>query len=425
MDRRNFIGTAAAASGLLILKSKTAFGYEANSAVRLALLGCGNRGTSVATSFANNTSARITALGDLFPDQLEKGKAYFDKLNTSLGYSGPDSKLLFHGYKAFEEVASSKDIDAVQISTPPWFHPQHLDAVVTAGKHAYCEKPVAVDVAQANQVLEIGKRAQGRLSLDVGFQLRSAPPYVELVRRIHDGALGKIVSIDSHYNAPASKYPDRPSTMSADELRIRNWLWDRQLSGDILVEQNIHVIDICNWMLASHPAKAFATGGRNVLTHFGDTWDNYQVDFTYPDNVHVTLSSTQFGTLDWFDVSERVFGSIGLSESPYSGPVRIVGQNAWTWAGDAPPQDEGKAASFAANGAFSDNLAHADQEKDRGFIQSITSGNFHNQAEVGVESARSAMLGRMAGRLGREVTWDELLAHDEVYKLNINMSQFK
>jgi myo-inositol 2-dehydrogenase / D-chiro-inositol 1-dehydrogenase len=424
VDRRDFIGTAAAASGLLILSSKTAFGYEANSAVRLALLGCGNRGTSVATSFANNTSARIVALGDLFPDQLEKGKAYFDKLNMSLGYAGPDPKLLFRGYKAYEELASSKDIDAVQISTPPWFHPQHLDAVVTAGKHAYCEKPVAVDVAQANQVLEIGKRAEGRLSLDVGFQLRSAPPYVELVRRIHDGALGKIVSIDAHYNAPASKSKEGPN-MSPDELRIRNWLWDRQLSGDILVEQNIHVIDICNWMLASHPTKAFATGGRNVLTHAGDTWDNYQVDFTYPGNVHVTLSSTQFGNLDWFDVSERVFGSIGLSESPYSGPVRIVGQNAWMWAGDAPPQDASKPASFAANGAFSDNLAHADQEKDRGFIQSITSGKFHNQAEVGVESARSAMLGRMAGRLGREVTWDELLAHDEVYKLNINMSQFQ
>jgi hypothetical protein len=105
--------------------------------------------------------------------------------------------------------------------------------------------------------------------------------------------------------------------------------------------------------------------------------------------------------------------------------VRIVGQNAWTWAGDAPPQDANKPAAFAANGAFSDNLAHADQEKDRGFIQSITTGKFHNQAAVGVESALSAMLGRMSGRLGREVTWDELLAHDEVYKLNINMSQFK
>jgi myo-inositol 2-dehydrogenase/D-chiro-inositol 1-dehydrogenase len=424
LDRRQFLGTAATASGLLILKSKTAFGYEANSAVRLALLGCGGRGTSVATSFANNTAARIVALGDLFSDQLEKGKDYFDKLNTSLGYAGPDSKLMFRGYKAYEELAAAKGVDAVQISTPPWFHVQHLEAVVNAGKHAYCEKPVGVDVSQANHALEIGKRAQGRVSLDVGFQLRSAPPYVELVRRIHDGALGNIVSIDAHYNAPASKYPDRPG-VSGDELRLRNWLWDRQISGDILVEQNIHVIDICNWMLQSHPTSAFATGGRKVLTHFGDTWDNYQVVFTYPEKVRVSLSTTQFGTVYWFDVSERVFGSLGLSESPYSGPVRIVGKNAWTWTGDTPPKDGSQPASFAANGAFSDNLAHADQEKDRDFIHSIVSGEFHNQAAVGVESALSAMLGRMAGRLGREVTWEELLAHDEEYKLNIDMTQFR
>jgi len=424
LDRRQFLSTAAAASGLLILKPKTAFGYEANSAVRLGLLGCGSRGTAVATSFANNTSARIVALADIFPDQLDKGKAYFDKLNSSLGYAGPDPSLMFRGYKAYEELAASKGIDAVQISTPPWFHVQHLEAVVAAGKHAYCEKPVGVDIAQSSHALEIGKRAEGRVSVDVGFQLRSAPPYVELVRRIHDGALGKIVSIDAHYNAPASKYPDRPG-VSADELRLRNWLWDRQLSGDILVEQNIHVIDICNWMLQGHPIKAFASGGRNVLTHFGDTWDNYQVVFTYPDNVRVNFSSTQFGSTNWFDVSERVFGSLGLSESPYSGPVRIVGQNAWTWTGDAPPKEGSEPAGFAANGAFSDNLAHADQEKDRGFIQSIVSGHFHNQIATGVESAHSAMLGRMAGRLGREVTWEEFLAHDEVYQVKIEMTQFR
>src|SRR5271165_7479526 len=122
MNRRNFIGGLAGVSGLMILNSRTAFGYEANSAVRLGLLGCGNRGTSVATSFAKNTSARIVALADLFPDQMEKGKAHFDELAGTLGYPGVDSKMLFHGYKAFEEVASSAGVDAVQISTPPWFH---------------------------------------------------------------------------------------------------------------------------------------------------------------------------------------------------------------------------------------------------------------------------------------------------------------
>ena len=424
MDRRNFIAGSAAASGLLLLKPKTAFGYEANSAVRLALLGCGNRGTSVATSFAKNANARIVALADIFPDQLEKGKAHFDQVAATLGYSGVDSKMMFHGYKAFEEVAAAQGVDAVQISTPPWFHVGHLEAVVAAGKHAYCEKPMGVDIAQTKKALEIGKKAEGKVSLEVGFQIRSAPPFVEIVRRIHNGDLGKIASIAAHYNAPPSSYPERPATMSHDEVRLRNWLWDRVLSGDILVEQNIHVIDICNWVLGTHPLKAVAKGGRNVITHFGDCWDNYEVIFTYPDNVHVSFSSTQFGTTGWFDVAERVFGSQGIAEAPYSGPLRIIGEKAWTWSDSSQPPAAGSA-QFATNGAFSDNLAQADPEKERGFVESIVSGKFHNQAELGVESARSAMLGRMAGYLDREVTWDEMLAHPEVYELGMDVSQFK
>jgi myo-inositol 2-dehydrogenase/D-chiro-inositol 1-dehydrogenase len=422
MDRRDFIGGAAGATGILLLNSRTAFGYEANSAVRLGLLGCGNRGTSVATSFAQNTSARIVALADLFPDKLEIGKAHFDKVNGDLGVPAIDPKRMFRGYRACEEIAHSADVDAVQISTPPWFHVQHLDAVVTAGKHAYCEKPLGVDVAQTRHALEIGKRAEGKVSLDVGFQVRSAPPIAEVVRRIHDGALGKIASIAARYNAPASTYPDR-GNVSADELRLRNWLWDRVLSGNILVEQNIHVIDICNWILQSHPIKAVATGGRNVITHFGDCWDNYQVIYTYPGDVHLSFSSTQYGSGTFFDVSESIFGSKGIAEAPYSGAVRIVGENAWTWSD--PSQPSSGTAQFAANGAFSDNLAFADREKDKSFIESITSGKFHNQAEEGVQTALSCMLGRMAGALKREVTWDEQLKHGEQYEMKIDMSQFK
>jgi myo-inositol 2-dehydrogenase/D-chiro-inositol 1-dehydrogenase len=404
------------------LNSRTAFGYEANSAVRLGLLGCGNRGTSVATSFAKNTTARIVALADIFPDQLEKGKTHFDQVNGTLEVPPIDRKLMFRGYKAFEEIAASKEVDAVQISTPPYFHVQHLDAVVAAGKHAYCEKPLGVDVAQTKHALEIGKRAEGKVSLDVGFQVRSAPPIAEVVRRIHDGALGKIASIAAHYNAPASTYPDR-GNVSADELRLRNWLWDRVISGNILVEQNIHVIDICNWVLQSHPIKATATGGRNVLTHFGDCWDNYQVIYSYPNDVHVSFSSTQFGTDGWFNVSESIFGSKGHAEAPYSGPVRIVGENAWEWKDDS--QSNSGSSTFAANGAFSDNLAFADREKDKGFIESITSGKFHNQAVDGVQTALSCMLGRMAGEQKREVTWEELLKSGEEYALKIDMSQFR
>ena len=421
MNRRKFITNASAASGLLLLKSKTAFGYQANSAVRLGLLGCGNRGTSVATSFANNTSARIVALGDIFPDKLVSGKAHFDEVNGKLGHGAIDPKLMFRGHTAFQQMAASSEVDAIQISTPPWFHVEHLDGIVSAGKHAYCEKPVGVDIAQTEQALAIAKRVDGKVSIDVGFQIRSAPPFVEIVRRIHAGQIGKIAAISAHYNAPASSYPDRTG-MAPDELRLRDWLWDRTLSGDILLEQNIHVVDVCNWIMGTHPIKAVAKSSRMAVKHFGNVSDNYEVIFTYPGEVELSFSSTQFGKNGFFDVAERVFGDAGIAEAPYSGPLRILGEDPWTWSdGAAPDSTPGK---FAADGAFTNNLAQADPMKDRGFIESITSGKFHNQIAAGVESARSCMLGRQAAVLGRELSWDEMMKKPEKYSLNMDVTKF-
>jgi predicted dehydrogenase len=203
---------------------------------------------------------------------------------------------------------------------------------------------------------------------------------------------------------------------------LRNWLWDRAISGDILVEQNIHIIDLCNWLLGSRPLKASATGGRNILTHFGDCWDNYQVDFTYPGDVHFSFSSTQFGDDNNFDAGLRLFGATGSATVPYAGPVQITGAQVWKWqdASSAVPASGG----FAANGAFLDNLAFADRDKERTFIDSITSGQVHNQIAAGVETALSCMLGRMAGYQHREVTWEDLLAHGETYELGFSLNQF-
>jgi myo-inositol 2-dehydrogenase/D-chiro-inositol 1-dehydrogenase len=425
MDRREFIQTGAvAAAGFTLLKPLTAFGYAANSAVRHGLLGCGNRGTSVAESFSKNTSAQVVALADLFPDKLELGRKHFDDLNSTLGRATIDSKHLFHGPHAFEQLASA-DIDLIQISTPPFFHIQHLEAAVASGKHVYCEKPVGIDIHQAKHALEIGKRVKSTQSIDVGFQCRSAPPLAAIAQRIQAGALGKIAAVAANYNAPAST-EKKPTGPSPDEYRLRNWLWDRALSGDILVEQNIHIIDLCNWLLGAHPLSATATGGRNILTHFGDCWDNYQVDFTYPGNVHLSFSSTQFGSDSAFDAGLKFFGANGSATVPYSGPVQITGTQAWAWQDPAAttPAPASGTGRFAANGAFSDNLAFADRDKERTFIDSITSGNSHNQIAAGVETALSCMLGRMAGLTHREVTWEDLLAHGETYQLGFSLDQF-
>jgi myo-inositol 2-dehydrogenase / D-chiro-inositol 1-dehydrogenase len=419
MNRRRFLQTGTAC-GLLLLKPTTAFSYQANSAVRLGLLGCGNRGTTVATSFAKNTTAQVVALADIFPDKLELGRSHFDELNAGLGHAAIDSKLLFHGPHAFEELAASSGVDLIQISTPPFFHVQHLEAAVASGKHVYCEKPVGVDIAQAKHALEIAKRVKPTQSVDVGFQCRMAPPIAAIADKIKAGALGKIAAVAGNYNAPSAEEKIRPGA-SPDEYRLRNWLWYRALSGDILVEQNIHIIDLCNWILGARPLKATATGGRTVLTHAGDCWDNYQVDFTYPDGVHFAFASTQFGH-GGFDAGLSLFGGGGSATVPYSGPVQIVGTQPWAWT-DSMNTAAGSG-TFAANGSFNNNLAFADRDKERTFIESITSGHAHNQIAAGVETALSCMLGRMAGYQQREVTWDQLLAHGETYKLDMNLQQF-
>jgi len=236
MNRREFLqaGTGAV-SGMLLINSRVAFGYEANSAVRHALLGCGNRGSSVAESFARNTPARIVALGDIFPDKLDAGHDRFNKILESLSQPGIDEKLLFKGPHAFDQLANSRDVDLIQISTPPYFHVHHLEAAVAGGKHVYCEKPVGIDIAQAKHALEIAKRVKPNQSVDVGFQCRMAPPIAALQEKIKGGDLGKIVTISGNYNAPASTEKKAVGT-GKDEYRLRNWLWDRVLSGDILVE---------------------------------------------------------------------------------------------------------------------------------------------------------------------------------------------
>jgi len=422
VDRRKFLEIAAGTAGAMLVKPALVRGTAANTAVRVGLLGCGGRGTEDASNLVDTGGARVVALADLFPDQLSAAHAHFDQMQQAKGYSALDASQLFLGPNAYQQIASSKEVDAIVIATPPYYHPRHLEAVLAAGKHAYLEKPVAVDVPGALKVIELGKRAEGKLSLDVSFQIRDCPPFVELVRRIHDGALGKIICGEAHY---LTGYIDRPPWPDASpaERRLRNWVYDRALSGDIIVEQNIHVIDICNWILKAHPLKASGTGGRMGRPPAdGDAYGNYHVLFHYPDSVDVTFSSTQFAK-GWWDVTERFFGTKGTSQSPYTGPLGIWGDEPWqaplSPAKDAAPQ------TFSVTGNFSSNLEFADREKKKAFVESITSGNFHNQAAKGAESALSCMMARTAAYTGREVTWDELMKSDEVYDPKIDLNKLR
>src|SRR5881296_1268027 len=423
LDRRKFIGVAAATAGSLLIKPELVRGTAANSAVRVGLLGCGGRGTEDATNLVDTGGARVVALADMFQDQLDKARAHFDQIQQAKGYSSLGTSQLFVGPNAYQQIAASKELDAIVIATPPYYHPQHLEAVVASGKHVYLEKPVAVDVPGALKVIEIGKRAEGKISLDVGFQIRDCPPFVDLVKRIHNGALGTIACGEAHYLAG---YIDRPAWPDASpvEKRLRNWVYDRVLSGDIIVEQNIHVIDICNWVLKNHPLKASATGGRQGRpTNDGDVYGNYNVIFHYPDKVDVTFSSTQFAK-GWWDVTERFFGTKGTSQSPYTGPLGIWGDEPWQSAA-SPAKDKPETQAFSVTGSFTSNLEFADPEKKKAFVESITNGNFHNQAAKGAESALSCMMARTAAYKGNEITWEETMKCTEVWDPKIDLNKLR
>src|SRR5229473_3567829 len=213
IGRRRFLQAAAGTAAFTILKPQQVRGMQANSGVRVGLLGCGGRGTTHTETILKNTDARVVALADMFQDRLDNAKQQVDKLSAAKGHAGVSQT--FVGPKAYQQIVESKEVDAIVIATPPYFHVEHLAAVVAAGKHVYCEKPVAIDIPGAKRVLEIGKKAEGKLSLDVGFQIRMATPFIELAKRVHGGALGDIVSGSINYNCPAidPNFPNLTGTL--------------------------------------------------------------------------------------------------------------------------------------------------------------------------------------------------------------------
>jgi hypothetical protein len=173
--------------------------------------------------------------------------------------------------------------------------------------------------------------------------------------------------------------------------------------------------------MQGHPVKAVGHNGRNGRNFPGDTCSShFDVVFEYPKDVHISFSSTQFGK-GQFDANEKFYGTRGSSQSPYSGPLGVWGEEQWVFGGTEKPAAE--SGQFSASGSFSDNLADADSEKQKAFISSITSGKFHNQAATGVESALTAMLGRQAAYQGHELTWDELLRSNEHLDPGIDLNK--
>lgn len=385
--RRDFLKSAAGA-GLLVLKPETVFGTQANSAVEVGIVGCGGRGNWIAPFFPEFTGARIVALADVIRTNLDSTGEKFKV----------DGGRLYYGANAYKEMANSK-LDAVVIETPPYYHPEQAAAAVDAGKHVYLAKPVAVDVPGCRTITDSSKRAAAKnLSFWVDFQSRAQPVFQEAAQRVHRGDIGKPVLAQIYYYAGRPSGDKGKAGMDEGQRHIMNFYMDKVFGGDIIVEQNIHVIDMANWYLQGHPTKAYGTGGRTNWTgtpyDAANAWDHFLVTFFYPNDVHGDFSSNQL-TNSFSDLCVRVFGIKGALDSHYGGLVRITGENKWLGA------------------EKDDTFRQGAINNVKAFIESVRSGKRINNTDSAVESNLTAILGRMAAYQNREVTWDEMMKSNE------------
>lgn len=420
MKRREFIQSTAAVSAFTIISPATAFGSKANSAIRVGLIGCGPRGTSVITSMSNHTNINIIALADLFRDRLDNAKKTLDEQNTKKGFGAIAKEYTYTGSKAYMKLIENKDVDAVQISSPAYTHPDFLEAAALAGKHIYCEKPVSPDVAGCRKVEHIGNVVDGKISIAIGFQIRHSTPYVEMVKRIQQGDLGTILNVHLSYLATESAVGDIKG-MSYDEARIRNQFNIHALSGGVMLDQAIHMIDVCNWALGKVPLYAIGSGGTDESHKFGDTWKHFQVMYQYP-GINVSVLATQFGNY-FGDVCAKFIGTKGTAEAHYSGGVFISGDKPWD-SGVPKCANEKISDEQRRAGAFQSALEDADPNKEISFIKSIETGNYLNETKSGVNSTLTAILGREAAIGGERLGWDELWNSNLKLDPMLNLSQF-
>ncbi|RPI27635.1 MAG: gfo/Idh/MocA family oxidoreductase [Acidobacteria bacterium] len=392
LTRRQFATRAGA--GILtvsVLDSHIVRSYAANSRVKIGIIGCGGRGTWIAKFFAKHGGYDVVAGADYFRDRV-------DDFGTQLQVPEARRYTGLAGYKRLLE----SDVEAVAIESPPYFHPDQAAAAVAAGKHVYLAKPIAVDVPGCQLVGKSSQQATGKkLVFLVDFQTRANAFYQEAIKRVHEGALGEMAFGESTYHADnpfEEKYKYLEADAANPENRLRAWGLDRVLSGDIITEQNIHTLDVQNWIMKQPPVSALGTGGLKGRRKLGTCWDHFTILFTYPDNLGITFSSRQFkghGTRPE-GIRNRLFGSKGVLETEYGGQVLIRGDNFYRGGDTNRIYDEGAINNIAT------------------FHQNISSANYQNATtEPSVQSNLITVLGRTAAYERRVVTWNEMMKKAE------------
>lgn len=394
LTRREFVkatGAAAAAMAGTGVLSRHAFAGTRASRLKVGVIGCGGRGTGAAVNaLSASEDTVIWALGDVFADRLGGCRGQLAGMTERFGERGvlPDGRC-FTGFDAYRQVIASGP-DIVILATPPHFRPAHLAGAVDAGLHVFMEKPVAVDPAGVRSVLASGETAASKgLSIVAGTQRRHERCYLEAMRRVKDGAIGRIVSGRCYWNQGGLWVREQRPEWSDMEWQLRNWLYFTWLSGDHIVEQHVHNLDVINWALGAPPERATGMGGRQVRTDpaYGHIFDHFAIELEYPGGVSVTSMCRQIDGCAG-RVEEVLVGTEGMCVTS-SGRARIEGKNPWRFEGENPdPYTQ----------------EHVD------LIAAIGSGRPLNEARNVAEATMTAVMSRMSAYTGKAVTWEQAMA---------------
>ena len=394
LSRRRFLaGTGAAAMSFSVLAPQTVFGAEANSKISVGLIGCGGRGTWMLDFFKKHGGYEVAACSDYFQDKTDAAGARH-AIPESMRFSG------LYGYRKMLEK-----VDAIAIVSPPFFHPMQAADAVAAGRHVYLAKPIAVDVPGCRTIAQCGQQAtEKKRAFLVDFQTRAHPVYQEAVKRVHGGAIGRIVCGEATYQCPTyfqGMDAEYRKKVGDPEARVRAWAVDRVLSGDVITEQNIHSLDVATWILDAAPVKAIGTGGR-ARPFAGDCWDHFSVIYWFPNDTIITFCSKQVGKY-WDDIQCRVYGTEGTIDTHYGGVVVVHCDDKYN------------------GGATSNIYADGVVNNVKTFHESIAKGDFSNPTVApSVRSNLTTILGRTAAYTKKEVTWDEMMKAAERWEFPLS-----
>ena len=413
--RRTFLKKAAAGSvlaGLGVAGLGTPLrGSSLARTFKVGIIGCGGRGTdagrnALAAAKQNGDTAVIHAVADLFPDKTQR---------ASKGFDVP-SERVFTGFDAFKKLLEV-DCDYVILATPPHFRPEHLEAAISAGKHVFSEKPVAVDPPGIRRYMAAGESARQKgLSIAAGTQRRHGKEYIETKKRIDGGSIGHILNARCYWNMGGLWTRSQEEGWSDMQWQIRNWLYFTWLSGDHIVEQHVHNLDVCNWFIGTHPVAARGMGGRQVRTGkdvYGNIFDHFATELIYPSpdrsaypDIRVISMCRQIDGC-WDDVSEFFVGTKGTCFTDQGvGRCRIHGPNPWV---------------------FSERKINSYVQEHMDLQDSIKEGKGSlNEAKNVATSTFTAILARTACYTGAHVRWDDLMKSEEVigpreYKLDASL----